>query len=85
MVRRAAHPYRKGMLDRGQCGHLAGVTLGDGVVVGAGAVVTKSFDEGMHVAGVPAHPVASQAGAPASRRGWEGDARHGPYLGLFPS
>lgn len=36
---------------------LPGVVLGDGVVVGAGAVVTKSFPGGIHVVGVPAHPV----------------------------
>lgn len=33
---------------------LPGVTLGDGVVVGAGAVVTRSFEDRAVVAGVPA-------------------------------
>ncbi len=33
---------------------IPGVTLGDGVVVGAGAVVTKSFPSNVVVAGVPA-------------------------------
>lgn len=33
---------------------IGGVTLGEGVWVGAGAVVTKSFPEGSIVAGVPA-------------------------------
>ncbi len=36
---------------------LPGVELGDGVVVAAGAVVTKSFPEGTVVAGVPAAPI----------------------------
>ncbi|MHB1295973.1 MAG: acyltransferase [Anaerolineae bacterium] len=33
---------------------LPGVTLGDGVVVGAGAVVTKSFPDRVIIGGVPA-------------------------------
>jgi acetyltransferase-like isoleucine patch superfamily enzyme len=33
---------------------LPGVELGDNVIVGAGAVVTKSFPENLKVAGVPA-------------------------------
>lgn len=33
---------------------LPGVTLGDGCIVGAGAVVTKSFEAGSVLAGVPA-------------------------------
>ena len=36
---------------------LPGVTLGDGCVVGAGAVVTRSFGSGTVLAGVPARPV----------------------------
>lgn len=34
-----------------------GVTLGDGVVVGAGAVVTKSFPDNVVVGGVPARVI----------------------------
>lgn len=37
---------------------LPGVVLGDGVIVAAGAVVTKSFDSGVTVAGVPARVIA---------------------------
>lgn len=33
---------------------LAGVTIGDDVIVGAGAVVTKSFGDGVTIAGNPA-------------------------------
>lgn len=33
---------------------LPGVQLGDNVIVGAGAVVTKSFDSGCVIAGIPA-------------------------------
>jgi acetyltransferase-like isoleucine patch superfamily enzyme len=36
---------------------LPGVTLGDNVVVGAGAVVTKSIPDNTIVAGVPARPI----------------------------
>jgi len=36
---------------------LPGVTLGDNVVVGAGAVVTKSVPSNTIVAGVPARPI----------------------------
>jgi len=36
---------------------LPGVTLGDGVVVGAGAVVTRSFSPGVVVGGVPARVI----------------------------
>jgi acetyltransferase-like isoleucine patch superfamily enzyme len=36
---------------------LPGVTLGDGCVVGAGAVVTKPVEAGMIVAGNPAAPI----------------------------
>jgi len=36
---------------------LPGVTLGRGVVVGAGAVVTRSFPDGVVIAGVPARTV----------------------------
>lgn len=34
-----------------------GVTLGNGVVVGAGAVVTKSFPDNVVVGGVPARVI----------------------------
>lgn len=33
---------------------LAGVNIGNGVIVGAGAVVTKSFNDNVMIAGVPA-------------------------------
>jgi acetyltransferase-like isoleucine patch superfamily enzyme len=36
---------------------LAGVTLGDGATVAAGAVVTADVKPGLVVAGVPAHPI----------------------------
>lgn len=38
---------------------LPGVEIGDDVIVGAGAVVTKDFDSGTMVAGVPAKPLKS--------------------------
>ena len=38
---------------------LKGVRLGDGCVVAAGAVVTRSVDPGQVVAGVPARPLTS--------------------------
>lgn len=36
---------------------LDGVTLGEHCVVGAGAIVTKSFPPGTKLAGVPARPI----------------------------
>jgi acetyltransferase-like isoleucine patch superfamily enzyme len=36
---------------------LPGVELGDGVIVGAGAVVTRSFEAGAVIAGVPARRI----------------------------
>jgi carbonic anhydrase/acetyltransferase-like protein (isoleucine patch superfamily) len=53
---------------------LPGVTLGDGVIVGAGAVVTRSFDDGVRVVGVPARAVPSSrpiviASPPAAEAG----------------
>jgi acetyltransferase-like isoleucine patch superfamily enzyme len=36
---------------------LPGVTLGEHCVVGAGAVVTKSFPAGTRLVGVPARPI----------------------------
>ena len=41
---------------------LAGVQIGDGAVVGAGAVVTKSVDAGAIVAGVPAVAIGARGG-----------------------
>lgn len=41
---------------------LDGVELGDNCVVGAGAVVTRSFPEGSVVAGIPARVIKSPAG-----------------------
>jgi acetyltransferase-like isoleucine patch superfamily enzyme len=38
---------------------LPGVTLGDGVIVAAGAVVTKIFPKGSILAGVPARAISS--------------------------
>ncbi len=40
---------------------LPGVTLGDNVIVGAGAVVTKSVPSNTIVAGVPARPIGNSA------------------------
>ena len=40
---------------------LGGVTIGDGCVVGAGAVVTKDIAPGAIVAGVPARPIRMRA------------------------
>ena len=37
----------------------AGVTIGDGVTIGANSVVTKSFGDGVTVAGVPAKIIGS--------------------------
>ena len=39
---------------------LQGVSIGNGCVVGAGAVVTKSFDDFTILAGVPASPIGSR-------------------------
>ena len=39
---------------------LPGVEIGDGCVVGAGAVVTKSFDPGLILAGVPARVIGNR-------------------------
>jgi galactoside O-acetyltransferase len=39
---------------------LPGVSIGNGCVVGAGAVVTKSFDDYTILAGVPASPIGSR-------------------------
>lgn len=39
---------------------LPGVTIGDGAVVGAGAVVTKSVEAGAIVAGVPARQIGTR-------------------------
>ena len=44
------------------CAVLAGVSIGDGAVVGAGAVVTKSVAPFAIVAGVPARVVGSRKG-----------------------
>ncbi|MGV1009227.1 MAG: DapH/DapD/GlmU-related protein [Dermatophilaceae bacterium] len=40
---------------------VAGVEIGDGCVVGAGAVVTRSLPQGTIAAGVPARPVGQRA------------------------
>jgi len=53
---------------------LPGVTLGDGVVVGAGAVVTRSFPEGAVIAGVPAKMIRQRTGEQThSERATAGD------------
>jgi len=41
---------------------LPGVTLGDDVIVGAGAVVTKSLGDGVTIAGVPARIIKEKRG-----------------------
>lgn len=43
-----------------------GVSIGDNVVIGAGAVVTRDVPAGVLAAGVPAKVVREHAGAPAS-------------------
>ena len=50
---------------------LPGVQLGDDIVVGAGAVVTKSFPSGSVVAGVPAKPICARSTVSAHGRTWE--------------
>jgi acetyltransferase-like isoleucine patch superfamily enzyme len=40
---------------------LPGITIGDGCLVGAGAVVTRDITDGSRVAGVPAAPVRPRA------------------------
>lgn len=44
----------------------AGVTIGDGCIVGAGAVVTKDLPPGCVAVGVPAKPIAQRAKEPQS-------------------
>ena len=39
-----------------------GVTIGDDVIVGAGAVVTKSFGDGVMIAGNPARVIKAKIG-----------------------
>ena len=43
---------------------VAGVTVGDGCIVGGGSVVTRSLPPGVIAAGVPARPVARRDGRP---------------------
>lgn len=54
---------------------LPGVELGDDVVVGAGAVVTKSFPAGSVVAGVPAQVIPGKTAASSSGRAVPGPGR----------
>lgn len=44
---------------------LCGISIGDGAIIGAGAVVTRDVAPGDVVAGVPARSVKSKIGAPA--------------------
>ena len=53
---RIADPFRKQFQQRAR---LPGVQLGDDVIVGAGAVVTKSYPSGSVIAGVPAKLIAT--------------------------
>lgn len=47
-------PGRQGSVDRLQCDHPVGITIGAGAIVGAGAMVTKDVPAKAVVAGVPA-------------------------------